>query len=176
MKTRKSLRSVLMSGALAIALLAVASTAPAATVIFQGDNASTIQNLDVGGTLYNVVFRSDTANAVYGDPPIFDFNNEADARAANLAVAAALNTEPAVEHVSPDGWIDYLIGFGVENDLIAVTVARHFDVSWVEGSNSFSVPSDQRSYADFSVVPLPAAVWLFGSALALLGWIKRKTN
>jgi hypothetical protein len=25
-----------------------------------------------------------------------------------------------------------------------------------------------------SVVPLPAAVWLFGSALAGLGWIRRK--
>ncbi len=28
----------------------------------------------------------------------------------------------------------------------------------------------------WSVVPVPAAVWLFGSALGLLGWMRRKTN
>ena len=26
----------------------------------------------------------------------------------------------------------------------------------------------------FAVVPVPAAVWLFGSALAAMGWIRRK--
>jgi hypothetical protein len=29
---------------------------------------------------------------------------------------------------------------------------------------------------DISVVPVPAAVWLFGSALGLLGWIRRKAT
>ena len=27
-----------------------------------------------------------------------------------------------------------------------------------------------------TVVPVPAAAWLFGSALALLGWLKRRTR
>jgi len=28
----------------------------------------------------------------------------------------------------------------------------------------------------FGVVPVPAAVWLFGSALGLLGWVRRRTT
>ena len=27
---------------------------------------------------------------------------------------------------------------------------------------------------DFQVVPVPAAIWLFGPALACLGWMRRK--
>jgi len=32
--------------------------------------------------------------------------------------------------------------------------------------------SDQRD--SFRVVPFPAAVWLLGSALGIIGWIQRK--
>jgi hypothetical protein len=29
---------------------------------------------------------------------------------------------------------------------------------------------------DIGAVPIPAAFWLFGSALGLLGWMKRRVN
>lgn len=30
--------------------------------------------------------------------------------------------------------------------------------------------------ADSAIVPIPAAAWMFGSALGLLGWVRRRTN
>jgi hypothetical protein len=32
------------------------------------------------------------------------------------------------------------------------------------------------SYLTFSAVPVPAAVWLFGSALGVMGWMRRKIS
>lgn len=32
-----------------------------------------------------------------------------------------------------------------------------------------------RTTATYSVIPIPASVWLFGSAFAFLGWMRRKT-
>jgi hypothetical protein len=64
-----------------------------------------------------------------------------------------------------------------------------FDNSWgavtsvkIEGqsvSSQISYPVIYNPSIDnfsASVVPVPAAVWLFGSALAGLGWLKRKQS
>ena len=34
---------------------------------------------------------------------------------------------------------------------------------------------NQISVGNSSVVPVPAAVWLFGSALGVMGWVRRKS-
>jgi hypothetical protein len=39
---------------------------------------------------------------------------------------------------------------------------------------SFDVASTFDSPGNWSVVPVPAAVWLFGSGLGLLGWFRRR--
>lgn len=41
-------------------------------------------------------------------------------------------------------------------------------------SNGIDIMSAGTSYMTFSVVPVPAAAWLFGSALGLLGWARRR--
>lgn len=43
--------------------------------------------------------------------------------------------------------------------------------SLTAGSSQFYIDS-----FDATVVPIPPAVWLFGSALGLLGWMKRRTT
>jgi hypothetical protein len=45
------------------------------------------------------------------------------------------------------------------------------DTNCTPGSSS----SDLTAIWRFNVVPVPAAAWLFGSALGLLGWLRRKT-
>jgi len=43
--------------------------------------------------------------------------------------------------------------------------------------SEFFFPDTPTGYQfTFTVIPVPAAVWLFGSALGLLGWIRRKAS
>lgn len=63
----------------------------AATVIISGNTATGIENLKMNRSLYNVEFVFDSADNVYGNPRVFDFNNENDADSAVEAVIAALN-------------------------------------------------------------------------------------
>lgn len=41
-------------------------------------------------------------------------------------------------------------------------------------SNGIALTAAGTNYMTFTVVPVPAAVWLFGSALGLFGWIRRR--
>ncbi|MDP7419757.1 MAG: hypothetical protein QF483_07725, partial [Gammaproteobacteria bacterium] len=49
-------------------------------------------------------------------------------------------------------------------------------VDWPLGNNFIAIDGgNYHGLALQSAVPIPATVWLFGSALGLLGWIRRKT-
>jgi len=87
-----------------IGLLLVAGAAQAQPeVIFEGNVAYGIRNLEVEGLLYNVEFRDASTLDVFGDPPQFDFPTDASALAAAQAARDALNTVPEVEFVGPPG-------------------------------------------------------------------------
>jgi len=127
----------------------------AQTVIFEGNTASGIRNLDVNGTAYDVDFQYGSANNIYGIPPVFDFNTDDDARDATLAVVAALNGEPAVQNVGPIKDANFKIGHDTEEILgtiITVTEeARYRDSNWDHGGPDFPDSDRQETYATFTI-------------------------
>jgi hypothetical protein len=67
--------------------------------------------------------------------------------------------------------------FGQINNQDLFTIGAH--LATLDGTGTQALWSSSNSYdavltVTTSTVPVPAAVWLFGSALAGLGWMKRK--
>lgn len=181
---------------MACMLLLIPAIGGAATVLTSGDDlAYRIENLDVGGTLYNVNFVWETAENIYGSPPnpVFDFPGDSSAADARSAVLGALNDYNAalgagqtlVDLVGPQNRSQestfFRIGYVSES---SGTTIRNLRGSYQE--NPFQLWEEDvgtaivaynavESWADFTVVPVPAAVWLFGSGLlGLIAVARRK--
>ena len=176
MKTRKNTVKLAMAMVAALFLLGV-SSAQAAMVTLDGDTATGILNLNVDGVLYNVDFVNASADDIYGDPPGFDFNSE-DAVTANKAVRDALNDSAAVwvgPSSSPQDRDNmYAIGGDVDFGTVVVARSEYTDPDWHEILPIQYPRGSEKLYADFTPVPVPAAFWLFGSALGMIAWGKRR--
>jgi len=61
-------------------------------------------------------------------------------------------------YVSPSSAWDFSFGYGYQ----------------YYGSKSFDLYAWAVRDGDVSAIPIPAAVWLFGSALGVMGWLRRK--
>ncbi len=48
------------------------------------------------------------------------------------------------------------------------------DGQWIVGKATNSLNERQAFLANISPIPIPAAVWLLGSALGVMGWLRRK--
>jgi len=94
----------------------------------------------------------------------------------------------------PDGWVWNLVGpldLSLGSELVGQ--ANLSDFNWCAGTQSCGNPLAPGGVSPFTIatsgetgnalvlssmvvtaVPVPAAVWLFGSALAGLGWMRRK--
>ena len=70
-------------------------------VIFEGSNATGIENLELDGVTYDVTFEWGSSHRLFGIPGDFTFPGEESAFAASKAVQSVLNTEPSVTSVGP---------------------------------------------------------------------------
>lgn len=171
--------------------LPVVGTCYAATVHIDSlGDVTHITELDVGGTLYNVDFEYTGYGSVFpdGKTPFF-WGKEIGTIAATDAINAALNsTDPVPQRIR-----------GTEGRAAIPAFKLPFEIGGPEGRTFFSwngveflggdVLWERRlttssgfglaNYATFDVVPIPAALPLFGSAIVVLGftaWRNRKPS
>jgi hypothetical protein len=166
-----------------IIALAFVSSAQAATVTLDGTTATGINNLLIPGLLagpgvYNVTFSQTQAEDLYGNPMVFDFTSIEDVTQAMSETNDALNTSIAESvGASPaDSNNVYYVGyeFNVTYPTQVTTINSLYNPSnnWITVGGAEGVDRDAPLfYASYELitapnpVPVPAAVWLFGTAL-----------
>jgi hypothetical protein len=171
------------------------SSSFAATAIFDTGQLTGINQVDVSGSLYDVTFNASYSGVTYGDEfslsaaealtalfltggqfsgdpidfdPTLTFGCTHESWCSLGTVATQLNATQIVDIYTIDNWyepFDFFDGSG------AIPTARF--ITSMDASTSFT-------YADWTlsnvgVVPVPAAVWLFGTGiLGLIGFSKRR--
>jgi hypothetical protein len=192
MKAKKNTFRMIVALVGVLLLLGVSVVAEAqvrfGTVIM--DKAIGIDNLNVNGILYNVIFDEQTpALGVYGAlPGTFDFTSGPSASDAVDAVIAALNAENA-RIVGEDTQLDNIFSesFKVGWNSTGTTSLASVDVfqgfyaldTWTnDGSAELLYSGDERTYATFAVVPEPVSSALFVVGAATLGFrrFRKKTS
>ena len=113
------------------------------------------------GQLYDVEFRFDTAENIYGADPIFDFGVD-DVSKARRAVEDALNSEPEVKTVGPTADRSdnaFSIGFSKWFFDYFLTTRDGYDLPtgpWFPiQPYSIAILDTEGYWADFEQVPAP---------------------
>jgi hypothetical protein len=197
------LGEVSMQKMIAVIFLFSFATSQAATVVMDGVNAIGINGLEIDGANYDLIFgppygpdAAEYSNwgAIFGlgilgpegeeDSYLNSFDTHQEI--ATLLTGAGAH-EIAAYGDSNITWTSFAIFHGSTNlgDICFEGGTSNATYGYGSGTGSWGgtseyecVPYDTSLWAlpvfKASVVPIPAAVWLFGSALAGLGWMRRK--
>ena len=168
---------------LGMVLVAAVTPAHAFTVDLDGTNATGLSDLDIGGTAYDVTFEFVAANTADGPtcapsvPCDVFFGNQSGAIDAVDAINVALNFVSAVSVGSSVSAV-YFVPYAASGGDVDVRQGDGTIGTWGQIGSSLDADTDIIEYARFSpaVVPIPPAAWLFGSALGILGWVRRQTR
>jgi len=182
---------------LSLILFPLAETLAATLDIDQDGLLIGATDVNVDGTLFELRFRDGTFFDIFTDASGLDATTATKAEAFSHALLdqVFLDTEDGLFDTDPE------LTFGCPNTLTCIV----FTPFSVDGNSVMSItafnrtevtlldevrelPADSNGDGDFSqattwvyadwtvqVVPIPAAAWLFGSALGLLGWMRRRT-
>ena len=143
-----------------------------------------IRNLDIQGTAYDVIFEY--SEGPHSTPQPGDiFIDEAGAVAATNAINAALNSVSVIQSVGSSMDNRFLVPWefdtkpcGSQGDTGTCTQeGRLFGGSWNSSFHELDSAVDAPiEMARFSaaIVPIPAAAWLFSSALGILVWVRKR--
>jgi hypothetical protein len=163
-------------------LMFLAVAANAATVHYSSPGIVTaIGDLDIGGVLYNVDFEAvGSEHSTYGGAVQFWLTG-VDAGAAGAVLNAILNLEGLQTRVNNVYQEEYAIiagglEYGFINNLGTGFVECTYAVCGLDNPLATYPIYSEGSETSWSVaaVPVPAAAWLFGSALGGLGWMRRR--
>jgi hypothetical protein len=154
--------------------------ANAYTLIADGDKALGILGLDVAGQSYDIEFVYDTYDNLQGNPGFLFLGDPNSARdLVEVVNDIFTNHDPSVK-------VPFIGGAGPEREAVfrivyseTVTAVEWWGGWWGvrpywEPLNEANLNNWATTYALITPVPIPTAVYLFGSALGLLGWMRRR--
>ena len=186
----KLLSKTLRKAAVCLVTTAILTTAAqSATVHYDPFNyrVIAIEGLEIGGNTYNVDFEAiDQGNGKYST---FGGNTTywttlIEVIGAGTAINDVLNNEPGTPLLQIPGQIansfidSYMIHIDPGASELFTNVTEPLNPNWIHAGSAPEFPGvlTAWSLAGAGTIPVPAAIWLFGSGLGLLGWMRRKTT
>ncbi|MGI9341665.1 MAG: hypothetical protein ACR2QV_02375 [Gammaproteobacteria bacterium] len=138
---------------------------------------SLIKNANVGvgvvapNSPYTVTFDARGSYAVPGGVAFAEFFSELSG--GGTSKAEILGGTPLAINPNPEVWTSFSFSGTTGADVSGgVTLQLGATTGPAGGTNMFY----DNIVIDVTPIPVPAAVWLFGSALGLLGWMRRKAS
>jgi len=145
------------------------------------DCASSISGLDIAGVSYEVTFVKGSFSALNSGGSFIEFDDLSTAEGARDSIRDALNgsTAKGIDLGASDVISVYVPYEVVGSSVYLSGVLNNFaDLTWINSGTGDHDVSSEFYYAAFSAtpVPVPAGLWLFGSALGLVGWLRRSAK